>query len=75
MQPRVDFVGVTESKIQLCVAYQIKGNYACSNMVANILVISVLKPEAAHDLHCFQMRLQIANIQNLRLLLSGAPGL
>ena len=45
---------------------------SCSNMVANILVISELKPEVAHDQHCFQMRLQIANIQNLMLLLSGA---
>ena len=54
------------------VAYEIKGNDACSNMVANILVISEVKPEAAHYQHCFQMRLQIVNIQNLRLLLSGA---
>ena len=44
-------------------------------MVANILVILELKPEAAHVQHCFQMRLQIANIQNLRLLLSRAPRL
>ena len=51
---------------------QMKGNDACINMGANILVISELKPEAAHDQHCFQMRLQIANIQNLRLLLPGA---
>ena len=68
------FGGGAESKIQYYVAYQIKGNDACSNMVTNNLVISELKPEAAHDQHCFQMRLQIANIQNLRLLLSGAGG-
>ena len=33
-------------------------------MVAHILVISELKPEATHNQHCFQMRLQIAAIQN-----------
>ena len=70
----MDFGDGVESKIQFYVAYQIKGTDACSNMVANDLVISELKPEAAHDLHCFQMRLQFANIQNLRLLLSGAEG-
>ena len=51
-------------KFNFIVAYQIKGNEACSNMVANSLVISELKPEAAHDQHCFQMKLQIANFQN-----------
>ena len=45
----VDFGNGAESKIQFYVAYQIKGNDACNNMVANILVISELKPEAAHD--------------------------
>ena len=45
---------------------------SCSNMVAYILVITELKPEAAHDHYCYQMRLQIANIQSLMLLLPGA---
>ena len=56
--------GGAEFKIQFFTAYQIKGNDACGNMVANNLVISELKPEAAHDLHCFQKGLHIANIQN-----------
>ena len=60
----MDFRGGAESKIQFYVEYQIKGNGPCGNMVANILVISELKPEASHDQHCFQMRQQIANIQN-----------
>ena len=56
--------GWAESKSLFYVVYQIKENDAGSNIVANTLVISDLKPEATHDQHCFQMRLQIANIQN-----------
>ena len=40
-------------------------------MVANILVIEELKPEAAHDPHCVQMT-EVINFQNfekVRLLL------
>ena len=39
------------------------GTDACSNMVANILGISELKPEAACDQHCFQMT-EVTIIQN-----------
>ena len=49
--------------------YQIKGNDACSNMVANILLISELKSEAAHD-QLFFMRgykLQIFRIKGCYL--------
>ena len=51
--PGVDFRGGAESKIQFYVVYQIKENATCSNMVANILVISESKPEAAHETTLF----------------------
>ena len=43
-------------------------------MVANILVISELKPEVAYDPHCFQMTRVtiIQNFEEVRLLLSRA---
>ena len=55
-------------------AYQSKGTDACSNMVANILVISELKSEAVYDPHCFKMTevTIIQNFEQVRLLLSRA---
>ena len=49
---------------------QIKSLMHAATWKQLFLVIS----ESAQYQHCFQIRLQIANIQNLRLLISGAGG-